>query len=75
MKKEIVETKQNTYSVVLKFDGIIADSPLSAAKQVAGDIKENGPDAWIYDVTDESNKDAFTVDLSEDSEDAVLPNK
>jgi hypothetical protein len=65
---------QPTYTVILRFDGIIADDPLSAAKQVAGDIKEDGADSWTYDVIEEYGNKEFTVDLTEEDEDAVLPN-
>jgi hypothetical protein len=64
---------QKTYTVKLEFSSLIADSPLDVAKVVAEMIQQESTD-YIYDVEDEDTGEKFTVDLSEDDEDAVLPN-
>jgi len=60
-----------THTVILKFDGIDAKNPLEAAKIIAGWCSD-GAMAFAYDVTDESTGKQFSVDLSEEDEDAVL---
>lgn len=62
-----------TYDVSVSFGSVSADSPLDAAKTVATWLLEYA-DGFIYDVKDEDSKEAFTVDLAEGDEDAVLPN-
>ncbi len=62
-----------TYTVTLTFEGIDAKDPLSATKQVLKWIQD-GADKMIYDVENELTGDKFTVDLSEEDEDAVVPN-
>lgn len=61
------------YKVVLQFECIEAENPLGAAKEILKWI-ESGAHRMTYDVIDEETDEAFTVDLSEDDEDAVLPN-
>jgi hypothetical protein len=64
----------SSYSVTLGgFDCIEAKNPLEAVKQVLKMIQESA-DGMIYDVENEETNEKFTVDLSEDDEDAVLPN-
>ena len=61
------------YTVTLEIQ-INANSPLEAAKEIAKWLKEDS-DTYIYDVVnDDDANEKFTVDLSEDDEDAVLPN-
>jgi hypothetical protein len=61
-----------TYSVNLTFTDIDAKNPLEATKKILKWLSE--ADAMIYDVTNELTQEKFTVDLSEDDADAVLPN-
>jgi hypothetical protein len=71
-KKRIKET----YTVSLTFTDIDSDNPLEAVKRIIGWIKDvdDGIDAMTFDVIGEISNDKFTVDMSEDEEDAVLPN-
>ena len=46
---------------------------MDATKKILKWIEEDA-NSMIYDVIDELSGDKFTVDLSEDDEDAVLPN-
>ena len=64
-----------TFTVSITFTDMIAKNPLEAAKKACNWLLEN-EDAknMIYDVTDEVTNNKFTVDLSEEDEDAVLPN-
>lgn len=50
-----------------------ANSPLEVAKQVQEMIQEGGYYQWY--VQDEETGEIFSVDLSEEDEDAVLPVK
>ncbi len=62
-----------SYTVTLEIQ-ISANSPLEAAKTLAKWLKEDS-DTYIYDVVnDDDTQEKFSVDLSEDDEDAVLPN-
>jgi hypothetical protein len=62
-----------TYSVSLTFTDIQAKNPLEATKKILKWIEEDA-NTMIYDVEDELTNEKFTVDLSEDDADAVLPN-
>lgn len=64
-----------TFTVSITFTDMIAKNPLEAAKKACSWLLES-EDArnMIYDVTDEVTNNKFTVDLSEEDEDAVLPN-
>jgi hypothetical protein len=64
-----------TFSVSISFTDMVAKNPLDAAKKACKWLLEN-EDAknMIYDVEDETTGEKFSVDLSEDDEDAVLPN-
>jgi serine protease inhibitor len=64
---------KKSYSVSLTFTDILAENPLEATKKILKWIEEDA-NTMIYDVIDEETNDKFTVDLSEDDEDAVLPN-
>ena len=64
-----------TFSVSISFTDMVAKNPLEAAKKACKWLLEN-EDAknMIYDVEDEITGEKFSVDLSEDDENAVLPN-
>ena len=62
-----------TYTISVTFTDMVADNPLDAAKKACKWLEDK--DTMIYDVIDEDTNDKFTVDLSEEDEDAVLPNK
>jgi hypothetical protein len=61
-----------SYEIVLRFTDIEAENPLEATKKILNWLSE--ADAMIYEVKDELTNEEFTVDLSEDDADAVLPN-
>lgn len=63
-----------TFTVSIVFETTSGKDPLSVAKLIAKWLKEDA-DTFIYDVVDDQTNEKFTVDLSEDDEDAVLPNK
>ena len=70
-----------TFKVSLTFECVDAKNPLEAAKTVlawllntSGNDFLGGAERMIYDVVNEETEEAFTVDLSEEDEDAVLPN-
>ncbi len=57
------------YSVsITGFEGVNEDNPLDAAKKVYNWIREDEP---IVTVVDEQTKETFSIDLSEEDEDAV----
>ena len=62
-----------TYSVSLTFTDIQADNPLEAAKTILKWLVVDA-ETMVYDVEDELTGNKFTVDLSEDDDEAVLPN-
>jgi hypothetical protein len=61
-----------TYSISLTFTDISADNPLKAVKKILEWLED--ANTMIYDVKDELTGNKFTVDLSEDDDNAVLPN-
>lgn len=63
-----------TFTVSVTFTDMVANNPLEAAKKACKWLLEN-EDAknMIYDVVDEETEEKFSVDLSEEDEDAVLP--
>jgi len=70
-------TKQITmkqYTVTVLCQAMNGETPLDAAKTFAKWLQE-GANEMTFDVLDEESKEAFTVDLAEEDEDAVLPNK
>jgi hypothetical protein len=69
-----VSIEPKTFDVSIRFTDIQADNPLEAAKKIAEWLLEDR-NCVVYDVIDEQTKEAYTVDLSCDDEDAVLPNK
>ena len=68
-----VSITPKTFTISLTFTDIVAKNPLDATKKILKWIEEDA-NSMIYDVIDELSGDKFTVDLSEDDEDAVLPN-
>ena len=68
-----VSVDAQTYSVSLTFTDIQANNPLEATKKILKWIEEDA-NTMIYDVVDELTNDKYTVDLSENDKDAVLPN-
>ena len=72
MKKTKVVTHP-TFTVSVTFDNVDAKNPLEAAKMIAKWLKDDA-DTMIYDIENELSNDKHTVDLSEDDDDAVLPN-
>jgi hypothetical protein len=67
------EKEQITFEVTLTFTDIMAKNPLEATKKILKWIEEDASN-MIYDVKNELTGEKFTVDLSENDEDAVLPN-
>ena len=63
-----------TFTIKLEFTDVIAENPLEAAKIILSWIKDGAED-MTYDVKDETTEESFTVDLSEEDEDAVLLNE
>lgn len=63
-----------TFEVSITFTDMVANNPLDAAKKACRWLLENN-DAknMTYRVIDENSGEGFTVDLSEDDENAVLP--
>ncbi|MCJ7695352.1 MAG: hypothetical protein MUO40_07970 [Anaerolineaceae bacterium] len=61
----------NHYKVVLEIE-VNAESPLEAAKTLAGWCKTSG-DGFIYIVQDDETDQIVSVDLSEEDGEAVLP--
>ena len=72
VNEEYIDVKP-TFTVSLTFTDIDAKDPLSAVKKILKWIEED-VDVMIYDVTNEVTNEKFTVDLSEDDENVVLPN-
>lgn len=66
------EDNLQTYSISLTFTDISANNPLEAVKKILDWLED--ANTMIYDVEDELTGEKFTVDLSEDDADAVLPN-
>jgi hypothetical protein len=64
--------KKPTFTVRLEFTDVDAKNPLEASKKILNWIQESA-DEMIYNVINEVTEEKFTVDLSEDDEDAVLP--
>lgn len=62
-----------TFTIKLEFTDVSSESPLDATKTILSWIKD-GVEDMTYDVKDEATGEAFTVDLAEEDEDAVLPN-
>jgi hypothetical protein len=78
---ENTETSTPSFKVSLTFDCVDAKNPLEAAKTVLSWILNTDKDKFLggaekmcYDVINEKTNEAFTVDLDEEDEYAVLPN-
>ena len=67
-----IEVTTPTFEVVLRFTDIDAKNPLEATKKILKWLSE--ADAMIYEVENEETHEKWTVDLSEEDENAVLPN-
>jgi len=67
-----IEVTTPTFEVVLRFTDIDAKNPLEATKKILKWLSE--ADAMIYEVENEETHKKWTVDLSEEDEDSVLPN-
>lgn len=61
------------YTISVSFTDQNFDTPLDCAKDFANYLKTGSHDL-IYDIQDENTGERFTVDLSEEDEDATLPN-
>lgn len=68
-----VSIQPKTFEVTLTFTDIQAKNPLEATKKILKWIEEDASN-MIYDVKNELTGEKFMVDLSENDEDAVLPN-
>lgn len=62
-----------SFTVSVRFETVDAETPLEAAKEIAKWLLVDA-DTFVYDVMDEETQNNVTVDLSEEDEDAVLPN-
>ena len=69
---------KTTFSVKLEFTDIEANTPQEAVNKIVSWIKGEddfgGVDEMVFEVQDETTQEKFTVDLSEEEEDQVLPN-
>ncbi len=63
-----------SFTVSLTFECVDAKTPQEAVQTILKWIKE-GVDEMVFDVQNEITQDKFTVDLSEEEENQVLPNK
>ena len=66
-----VSISKPTFKVSVTFDEVDGENPLAVAKSIAEWLKE-GATTMIYDVVNEVTNEQYSVDLSEDDEDAVL---
>jgi hypothetical protein len=63
------------YNITLGgFSAQEGENPLEATKRFVEFLKDCNLNELIYDVEDEETGEKFTVDLSENDEDSVLPN-
>jgi hypothetical protein len=63
------------YNITLGgFSAQEGENPLDATKRFVEYLKDCNLNELIYDVEDEETGEKFTVDLSENDEDSVLPN-
>jgi hypothetical protein len=68
-----VSVSAKTFTVSLTFTDMTAFNPLDAAKKACKWLLEDeDARSMTYDVTDEVTNQKYTVDLSEEDEDAVL---
>ncbi len=64
---------QPTFTISLTFTDINAKNPLEAVNTIIEWLEDAR--TMCYDVTNELTGEKFTVDMAEDEENAVLPNK
>ena len=62
-----------TYTISITFTDQQAKNPIEAVENFIESLKEDA-NSCIYDVEDEETGEKFTVDMSEDDENKVLPN-
>lgn len=62
-----------SYTISVTFTDQQANNPIEAVEDFIKYLKEDA-DSCIYDVEDEETGEKFTVDMSEEDEDKVLPN-
>jgi len=66
-----------SFTVRLEFTEIDAKNPLDAVKKILRWIENadrmGGAETFTYDVINEKTLEEFTVDMSEEEKDAVLP--
>ena len=62
-----------TYTISVTFTDQQANNIIEAVENFIEYLKEDA-NSCIYDVEDEETGEKFTVDMSEDDEDNVLPN-
>lgn len=68
-----VSVSPKTFTVSITFTDMDAANPLDAAKKACKWLLDDGDArSMVYDVTDEDTNQKYTVDLSEEDEDAVL---
>jgi hypothetical protein len=68
-----VSVSPKTFTVSLTFTDMTAFNPLDAAKKACKWLLDDeDARSMTYDVTDEDTNQKYTVDLSEEDEDAVL---
>jgi hypothetical protein len=76
--KSDAEKLAPSFKVSLNFESIDAQTPQDAVKTIvswiSGGGSGGGVNQMIFDVENEITGEKFTVDLSEDEEDQVLPN-
>jgi hypothetical protein len=67
--------KKKLYTITLGgFSSQEGETPLEATKRFVEFLNTCNLNELIYDVEDDETNEIFTVDLSENDEDAVLPN-
>ena len=67
--------KKKLYTITLGgFSAQEGETPLEATKRFVEFLNTCNLNELIYDVEDDETNERFTVDLSENDEDAVLPN-
>lgn len=64
----------NTFEVILRFQVMEGTDPLDAAKKALGWIQDQdgGAENMTYEVKNEQTGQEYSVDLSENDEDAVI---
>lgn len=65
-------SEKKEYTVKLEFQ-LIGENPLDVAKQMMEILNIGENQDFVYEVIDKELNESYSVDLSEDDEDAVLP--